>query len=564
MTATTNKRITDAEKQAKAYSANEENDKKTPSYARRSRAMEQPLKNNNVINVDSNRIQVQEAITKSLSENFGKRIRESVPGYCRWLLLVALMIIAAFATFDYAGAQDSDQWWLLATGEYIINNGIPQMNPWSVFDDQHIVIQQWIPAVLTFASYSAFGYIGFGIVVLIMTALLTTCSLGLVMTVSDKRPSELSFFAIAMMIGACSAYLSIRPQAWSMVFFIQIMIILEKYRRTNNKKFLILLPIIVAIHANFHLSMMPFDLIIVACYIIPSIKTKRIATGISNYSRVPLLVSFFFMLLATLLNPYGLDGALYLFNSYGSAAYGNYIAEMGTIAPADSYYGTLMVIMLVLGTIAIGKNGAKQIDLPLTLLFLLTAVLSFQHVRNVWLVAVFALPLFASSMRGVCLSPRVVFFRDDMAKIGVSALGVVTVLISGIIMGTQELSEEPQDNATTPIIAVQWLDSNASKNAKVFTHFNAGGYLEWNGYKVGMDARPELWNSSISKNGADRYNEYIDMTKNKVSVASYLDGKDFDFAIVNDNTKIQTYLNGSSEWVLATKGEGYSLYQKAL
>lgn len=473
------------------------------------------------------------------------------------------MIIASFAAFDYGGAQDSDQWWLLATGREIVENGIPYMNPFSVYDDQAIVVQQWIPCVMIWSAYSLLGYAGFGVLVLLQIAFVTLSALLLVWIVSDKRPSELSFFAIAAMIGCASAYLSVRPQSWSMIFFLLILSVCEKYRRTNNKRLLVLLPVIVAVHANFHLSMMPFDFAIIVCYLMPRIVTRRFSTTFDDYARLPIIVALLFMSIAALANPYGIDGALYLINSYGSAAYGNYIAEMGTISPYDSYYGMLMIVMMALGLIAVGINGSKHIDLPLTMLFIACLVLSLQHVRNVWLVAVFALPLFASAVREVHFAPRFVFLRDDWMKNVICAIGIIAILCTGIYVNTSELNAVPKDNGTTPIVAADWLDANSvdKNSAKIFTHFNAGGYLEWRGYKVGMDARPELWDHCIAKNGADRYKEYIDFSKDKTTTTAYLADKNYDYAIVNEDTKMFTSLSGNSEWSVAAKGNGYTLFK---
>ena len=485
-------------------------------------------------------------------------IREKTRGLV-WVALIAVMAIAALLVFDYAGAQDNDQWWLLATGREIVTSGIPYMNPFDVYGDQAIVVQQWIPAVLDYMLYESLGYVGFGLCVLVQGAIVAALAVSLGRKAMGNGNLDIACIVAAMMISVCSAYMSIRPQMWSMIAFLAILNVMESYRRSDNWKTLIWLPVIVIVHANVHMAMMPFDFVIVACYMLPSLHTLHLDTMNDRYHKLRLLIPMAAMALAALCNPYGIDGAMYLVNSYGAASYGNYIAEMGT-TPTDTYYGIMMIASMIVGSMALGRLGLKKLNLPLTALFLMTLVLSFQHTRNVWLVALFAVPLVCSALETIHLNPRLRFLRDDAIKIISGTVGVFLILIVGVQVMTDNLVKEPTDTASTPIEAADWLDSNAETGAKVFTHFNAGGYMEWRGYRVGMDPRPELWNAAISKNGVNRYKEYIDMSQDKLSCEEYLSGKDFDYLLVNTDTELYKYLTASEMYSAVKNGSGYVLF----
>ena len=470
------------------------------------------------------------------------------------------MAIAAILVFSYAGAQDNDQWWLLATGREIVTNGIPYMNPFDAYGDQAIVVQQWIPTVIDYMVYESFGYVGFGLCVLVQGLIVTILAIALGRAVMGNSNLDIACIVAAVMVSVCSAYMSIRPQMWSMMAFLAILNVMERYRRTDNWKLLIWLPVIVFAHVNVHMAMMPFDFFIVACYMLPRIRSLHISTMNDCYHRLRLIIPLAVMALAALCNPYGIDGALYLLNSYNSASYGNYIAEMGT-TPTDTYYGMMMVVSVVIGSMALGKLGIKRLNLPLTVLFLLTLVLSFQHTRNVWLVALFALPLVCAALEDIHLIPRLRFLRDDVIKIISCMVGVFLILIVGIQVMTDNLVKDPKDTASTPIEAADWLDAHAQPKSTVFTHFNAGGYMEWRGYRVGMDARPELWNSAISKNGKDRYKEYIDMSQGNLSNEDYLKDKNFDYMLVNTDTDLYKHLTASESYSNVHSGNGYVLFE---
>lgn len=460
-------------------------------------------------------------------------------------------------------------WWLFATGREIMENGIPYMNPFSIYDDQQIVIQQWLPAVIDWLVYSNFEFLGIGIMVLVLTLALAASAFWVSRIVMGKAGDEIAWCVIAAMIGCCSAYLSIRPQVWSMIAFLLILGVLEKYRRGANAKILAWLPVIVLVHANCHMSMMPFDFVIMICYLIPWKAVGAIKFTDNDYKRLPMLAATAVMMVAACLNPYGIDGAMYLVNSLGAAEYGNYISEMGKIAPWGSYYGILMIVMIMIGSIGIGRNGLSCINAPLTLLFIGCAFLSLMHVRNVWLVSIFAFVLFCSSIRGLRLAPKAFILRDDTAKIAVGALACVTVLLVGFGMMTKPLMKEAKDGTTTPIVAAGYLDKVVSERGqdkddiKVFTHFNAGGFLEYSGYKVSMDARPELWDDKIAKSGHDRYHEYIDFTKGDLSENAYLSDKDFDYLVVNTDTDLYKHLMSSIDYAVAESGDGYAVFERS-
>lgn len=476
-----------------------------------------------------------------------------------WVALAAALGMCGIAIFCYYGAQDNDQWWLLATGRWIAEHGIPYDNPFSAYGDQAIVVQQWLPCLIDWAAYSLGGYVGLGVLVLVMSLCVFVAVAALGRKIMGGN-IDIACIVALLFCGCASSYMSIRPQMWSMLAFCAVLYVMECYRRTNSWKNLIWLAPIMIVHANVHMAMMPYDLFIVACYLFPNIQGHYVKSAAASYRRVPILIAIAVMAVCSLANPYGIDGALYLVNSYGSASYGNYIAEMGT-TPTDTYYGAMMIVMVVVGAMSLGRLGLGRFNAPLTILYFVALVLSFQHTRNVWLVALFTVPLACSALSNVHLNPRTVFLRDDAPKVLVMAASIVLMIALGITGTTESLVVDPKDSGSTPVAAADWLDANAEEGSKVFTHFNAGGYLEWRGYKVGMDARPELWDSKIAKNGKDRYHEYIDMSKDKMEPSEYMEGKDFDYLIVNTDTALYKYLLASVSYKVVAEGEGYALFQ---
>lgn len=82
------------------------------------------------------------------------RTRLAISALCA--LLIAGPILARALTGT--GTLDSDVWFLLATGREIARNGIPYINPFSIWPGQGMVAQQWLHDVWLWAWYTSGGY----------------------------------------------------------------------------------------------------------------------------------------------------------------------------------------------------------------------------------------------------------------------------------------------------------------------------------------------------------------------------------------------------------------------
>lgn len=492
--------------------------------------------------------------------------------------LIAIAVIIAFSSVYAAQAYDNDMWFILASGREIVENGIPMTNVFTWLPNLSTVIQQWLPDVVTYLTYSKFGIVGICVMVAIQIAALVASLLVLSRKASGgKMRLETSLVLIAASIPALGSYISVRPQILTMIGITWTLVFLEAYRRTNDWKWLIGLPITMIAHINCHMAMAPFDLFIIFLYLIPDVTkiVKDIFPSFtysfrdSSYGRKPLLIAFIVTCLATLINPYGLNGAMYLLSSYGAADYGDYIKEMGTITPWDSDYGMGMVLMTFIGAIAIGRNR-RDINFPGSVLLIVCTVLSYQHVRNVWLGALLSFPIafqaFASVGCGTgdkSKDPDPIFADSIMWRLICGAFAIAAVCSCVTMSASNAEMNIGSDGTSTPKDAMDWLDENGvSKDAKIFNHFNSGGYIEWHGYKTFIDARPELFEPSITGVDEHYYREYVDTSTGDGSYSDMLDKYSFDFLVVNDDTSLYNDLLSDKGYVDVCDGSGYALFKR--
>lgn len=522
------------------------------------------------------------------------------------LMALAGVGLALCAAEAFRGSFNFDIWYMLATGREIVQNGIPYENPFALYDGMSIIVQQWMLCVLVYGIYTAAGFVGLALwsMVLAVALMASLYRLGRLVK-ADRFGGELLMMLLLVAMPALLSYITMCSSVYSMIAYTWVVFLCEKYRRTQRYRWLALLMPLVVVHAGFHLSLAAFDLVIIGCYLVPDVlapfhrrgRLMGIAFERSDYKRLPLLVALVGAAVALCINPYGIRGALYLFLSYGAADYGGAVPEMRAFAPAaGGIYGMSSLAMLVLAGLAIGRLGLKRINLPLTLLVVGTAFMTFQHVRNMWLVAPFAYALVAGAMHGWSLDfaklPRrrsgkapastpatagaaagsaagveqapagkAAFAPQRSRRAKALSYGVGGVLIVAsiavagamVVQSAPEMANQEKTGQYSPMALVNAIEQDAGgTDVRIFNPIRLGGYLEWRGFKVSMDSRLETWNSAISGLDRDYYTEYVDMTNGEWSASdmeAFLDENGLDYLIAEKGSPLDTYLEHAEGYV---------------
>lgn len=489
------------------------------------------------------------------------------------LICVAVCALLLFAGgMVFARSYDNDVWFFLATGEYIVEHGIPYTNPFSIHEGMDFVAQQWLHCVISYTLYSAGGFVAMGIWVTALFLILAFSMLMLGWKLRGTRSgSEVVMVLVAVCIIAASAYTTVRPHLYSMIAFVWIVWLCESYRATEDKRYLFVLPVITCLHVNIHAAIAPYDLFIIACYAIPDVLAPfhrrghllKVRFADIDYARIPLLVALIVSALALLVNPYGIKGACYLVLSLGSASYRDRINEMGRFVPASEWQDILNTVLMFVTVLVAGRIGAKRINLPLVVLALFAIIETMAYLRNQWINALFCFMYLVWATRQVHL-------WGLKAGRAVKTAGVCIVLAGALgmvglqIQAVPSLEKKPEDSLYTPVHTVRYLDSlNIDKeNTKVFTFFNAGGYLEYCGFKVNVDPRPEIWDSNINGMGYNFYREYVEMAVGDMAFNRYNAYYDFDVFFIDSDAGTDVYFEGNDRYVEIQGGAGYSAYAK--
>ncbi len=491
------------------------------------------------------------------------------------MALVACAILLYTAGCIFVGSYDNDVWFILATGEYILAHGIPYTNPFSIQPDLGFVAQQWLYCVIVYLIYKHFGFVGLAIFVSALSLAFGASLFWVGRYLRQGRSNDLLLlvFVFVCLVGVTS-YASIRPHLLSMTAFVWVVYLCESYRRTGKLSRLIGLPLIVVVHVNIHAAMAPYDLFIMGCYALPDLlapfhrKGKLLGIGFeqASYARIPLWVVIAISAGTLFVNPYTVKGALYLFLSFGSAGYKDNIKEMGALRPAGSYITMIVTLWMLAACFVAGRLSLKRMNLPLMLLALASIVAALLYVRNQWLAPLFCFLFIAW---GTAQTRPAAALREEAGRKG-RALGLV-ILAAGVAVSVvvalfqvPALEELPENNGRTPVNTADYLDRIGAdkRTTQVLTFFNAGGYLEYRGYKVNIDPRPELWSPAMTGQTIDYYKEYVDMSTGDISFSAYSQRFDFDVLIFPTESGAGSYYKDNEDYVAIPSGEGYRAYAK--
>ncbi len=490
-----------------------------------------------------------------------------------FLMAIAIGAILLFTgSMIFPDSYDNDVWFFLATGDYILEHGIPYTNPFSVHEGLGFIAQQWLHCVISSLLYHAGGFVLMGVWTGVLFLALAASLFILGRTLCQTRTgSEVVMILVALCVIGASAYASVRPHLYSMLAFTWIMWSCESYRKSGNVRFLILVPLIACLHVNLHAAIAPYDLFIVACYALPDVltlvhrrgKLKKVGFVEASYARLPLLIVLAVSVLALLVNPYGIRGALYLFLSFGAADHRNRINEMGHFVPAINWQTALVTALMFAVALAAGRMGPKRVNAPLSILAAAAIIGALAYLRNQWISCLFCFAYLAWSSRGVHLR----MFKDSRAVKGFAAAVVLAAgagMVALAMHAAPSLEAQPVDSARTPVKGVEYLDQIGvdKETTRVFTFFNAGGFLEYHGFKVNMDPRPEIWNSAINGVGYDYYFEYVQMAEGDMVFNTYNYLYDFDVFFIDSTAGTDPYFTDNDGYRRILTGDGYTVYAK--
>ena len=85
------------------------------------------------------------------------------------IIIVLLLLIPTLMSKPF----DNDSWWLINTGEYIVENGVPTIEPFTIHENLTFYAQQWLFDIIIYFIFNAFGFLGITVFIKLFSILFT-------------------------------------------------------------------------------------------------------------------------------------------------------------------------------------------------------------------------------------------------------------------------------------------------------------------------------------------------------------------------------------------------------
>ena len=488
------------------------------------------------------------------------RTRLAISALCA--LLVAGPILARALTG--AGTLDSDVWFLLATGRDIARNGIPRTNPFSIWPGQGIVVQQWLHDVWLWAWYTRGGYTAVAVSACVPAGLLFWQLAGLMLDAAGGKLSRAGLaFCLAVPSVCICMYISVRPTLWTALLCTLTSRIMLRDLGSGSRRIRLWLPAVAVAGVNLQAAQWPLLAACAAAFALPC--PHELADGAARRAwsarALPICAAVAAMCAASLLNPYGADGSLYVLKSLGEAAYGGAIVEMQPIWSSLGPLFAAPVAALALGPIALCRRSGARVPAGAAAMLLAGIAAGVLHSRCMWIAGLSCGLCCAFGLAGALGEPVVHPGRAAAAAgaaialiAAVSGLAVSLVPQSGGEAGMLSVTESEM----SPIFSAIY---DAGPGALVFSSdVSVYNQLEWEGFKVPCDMRPEIWGEGIAGAGAkSAYREIVDVLQGSTPLKESTEDWGWELFLVRDDEA--DALRSGGHFDELAHGGGYTLFE---
>ena len=488
------------------------------------------------------------------------KFKNFLDSYSKWvppkililLGLIVLILLIGLAFFEI----DNDFWFLINLGRSIINNGIPNIEPFTIHSNLDFIAQQWLTDVIFYLIYDKFGIYGMLFLLTFINTIVAFLTYKLSMLLSDGK-IKLSFLVtIIFDVFFITMFLKTRPQAFDTILLLLEIYLLELYVKKNKKTYLIGLPLISILMINFHSSIWSMLFVFLLPYFAERIKyfSKE------DYQIKPLIIITILMFICGLINPYGIEAIKYLFNSYGVDIINNLIGEMKPIQITNCLsifcYMALIIYAFYYNK---GKNKTRYFFFALG-----TVYLALNHYRAVLYFLICTIPTLAYNFKNIFKEKAKQEFMYQSKPTNI--LIGITILICISIYGYY-LSSINLETINRPDLYEigKYLTNNVEKTSIIYTGYDEGSYIEYLGYKCYLDPRAEVF-LKANNHKEDILQEWYYLQKRKLDYQDFLEKYNFDYLIVSTNDILYYELETTNYELVfekVTKTKSYRVYKKA-
>ncbi len=408
-------------------------------------------------------------------------------------IIVFLTVFVGFFHEILAINQDLGRHLLL--GNYILtHHTIPSTNLFSyTYPDFPFLNHHYLSEVFFYLFYSFSGYLG----LMLLTTIIMLLTWYILFVFSVKRsPFYTVLLTSFIMLPILFERTEIRPEIFS-YFFTALFITLLFKNREKATRLLFFLPLLSLLWVNMHIYFF-VGILLVAVFLLDAIIRKK--QLVTNETK-GLLFVLLLCLLTTLINPHGLNGAIYplqTFQNYGYTIEENQtfflLESLGFQKPSVLPFKIAAVGIFLL--LIICRKRTRVIDVLLSFLMLIAAGAAVRNFPLFAIVLFYPLTYLLESFSQI-LYKKYSLLRDSRVQLCLLFLLCVGLLWQ--FSTTLSLRQVGFSVSEKMAPAIDFFEKN-SLRGPIFNNFDIGSYLLYRLYpkeRVFVDGRPEAYPASF-------------------------------------------------------------------
>ena len=446
--------------------------------------------------------------------------------------ILAIIGLVTFYLVALLGSQDNDMFFEIMSGRDLLNGNFKTASHLNNFP---VIVQQWLYSVCL-AIFDKLGYFGHISFVFIQHLILWTVS-GLFIYRKTKDKWLASIAPIILTLISYEYMINIRPQIITMILLVTEILFIDIYHEKKQLKWLLLVIPILILAANFHQSLFLYHIFMLTPYYF--LENYKIDWKLVFVTPVYLVCS--------LINPYGLDGSLYVFKSLMSNSYKLiHIMELDHL-DITTIFGIKIICILALTIYLIYQHRSNRY---INFYVFSISILTFIAIRQISLIYFALLYL--------------VIVIDYKKLLSNYALGATAVLSFAACIVFANGAGDLRNTYGEVANVIE------DKDAMIYNAaYDVGGYLEYNGYtKVKVDSRCEAFSKKISGEDnilenihflsygyklVDKHYDQLDIDKAENIL------KDYDYLVADTSDAVVYVIKDN--WINIYEDERYSVWK---
>lgn len=428
----------------------------------------------------------------------GPRSASRAPWLFSWPLVAGTLVYLYFFSLGNKLLQDSDTYWHIAAGQWIIRHGsVPTSDPFShSMRGAPWTAQEWLSQVVLATAHDAGGWP----FVIALTALAFGGTIALLTRALLKwlEPVYALMFAALAVVMTANHVLA-RPHVIAMPLLMVWMTELVRARDEDRRPGLWLLPVMAAwanLHGGFTLGIaLAFAFAFEA--LVEAWKQRRLSIVVRSWGLFLTLT-----ILASLVTPHGLQGIFFTWQVLVQDSYA--LARIGEWRSPDFHVFQPLELWL-LGAMALALYQGLRLP-PIRLVLLLGLLhLALKHIRSVELLGLLAPLIVAAPLAAQWrqrqqgrqqfeLADRWFARLSQPAGQGALALCLGLVLLAPLWSLRGQPLELPESSAPTRAVRAA---QQAGLTGNVLNTYGWGGYLIYLGIPPFIDGRSDVYRDNF-------------------------------------------------------------------